>query len=412
MGAQVTGIVFHGIRECLTLKSAALKGARRISEGDLSILSDAAIAVQDGKIVWIGPCAQLPRTFQTWTARDLNVRTMTPGWVDAHTHAVFAGSRADEFELRVHGATYEEISKRGGGILSTVRATREASVQELQRAAQAVVDVFVRQGVTTLEIKSGYGLDAATESKMLRVARQLKGPRILTTFLGAHAVPPEFSSVEAYFEDVISVQLPQIAREGLADRVDIFVDRGYFTLDQAKRLAEAAKALGLDFVVHSDQLSRSGSTLHATQLNALSADHVVQVEDSDIQTLAGSVTTAVLLPAADFYIRIPYPKAREMLDAGVRVALATDFNPGSSPSQDLAFVGLLARHEMKMSLAEVIVAFTLGGAYALGLEQSCGSLEVGKQADFCCYAGSWKDLFYQPGGPIPAAVFRDGVSLN
>lgn len=408
----MSGVVFHGIRECLSLKSAALKQARRISEGDLSVISDAAIAVQGGVIQWIGAKAQLPSNYQSWPSRDLNARTVTPGWVDAHTHSVYAGSRADEFELRVHGATYEEISKRGGGILSTVRATRESSVQELQRAAQNIVDVFVRQGVTTLEVKSGYGLNLATESKMLRVARQLKGPRVLTTFLGAHAVPPEFASLNEYFEDVLTVQLPAIAKEGLADRVDIFVDRGYFTLDQAKRLADAAKSLGLGFVIHSDQLSRTGSTALATELKAVSADHVVQLDSGDIDSLAGSVTTAVLLPAADFYIRIPFPKARQMIDAGVRVALATDFNPGSSPSQDISFVGLLARHEMKMSLSEVIVAFTLGGAYALGLQDSCGSLEVGKQADFCCYSGTWKDLFYQPGGPLPVTVFRSGESIG
>ncbi len=407
------GHVYVDIGECLSLRGAGLKQARNITEGDLSVVSDAALAVLGGKIDWIGPRQQMPSKYQSWKTTSLGVRTVVPGWIDAHTHALFAGSRADEFELRVHGATYEEIAQRGGGILSTVKSTRAASTHELEKNLQRVLETFTQQGVTTVEIKSGYGLEIETELKMLRTisnfARVGGRPRVVSTFLGAHAKAPEFSTVDDYFQQVLVQQLPEVIRENLARRVDIFVERGYFSLEQLKVLGAQTQKFGLDLVVHSDQLSRTGSTGLAAALGARSVDHCVHINDEDIQLLARSQTTAVLLPTADFYIRIPYPPARRLLDSGARVALATDFNPGSAPSQDISFVGLLARHEMRMSLAEVIVAFTLGGAYALGLQGELGTLETGKVADFVGYDRPWKELFYQPGGPRPIHVVMGGI---
>lgn len=407
--------VFRNIFEALTLTGAVQKGAKRVAEADLSPIKKAAIICAGGKIAWIGPQKNLSsKLVKELTGKksieeiDLEGRTVLPGFIEPHTHLVFAGDRAREFEWRNQGLTYQEIAERGGGIRSTMTATRKLPAAKLKVISQQRADRFVRQGVTTLEIKSGYGLDLASEIKILRIAGQLEGPRIVRTFLGPHSLPPEFNSTSAYVDHLVGKILPEVARKRLADRVDIFIEKGFFTLDDAKRWFDAAKRSSLDVVAHVDQLTAGGGAKLAAAAGAVSVDHCVHVSDDDIRHLARSQTTAVLLPASDFYLKVAYPRARDLIDQGVRVALATDFNPGTSPTQDLSLVGVLARLEMKMTQAEVIGAYTIGGAFALKREDQTGSLETGKECDLAVIDGSWRDLFYQVGHHPVHSTWRSG----
>ena len=395
---------------CLyTLQTAASKGARRIGPDDLSPVNNAAMVIRSGKVVWIGAEKSCPSSLiQDAEVEDVNGAVILPAFVESHTHLVFAGHRAAEFERRLQGESYQSIGKSGGGILSTVRATRAASEDELLATAQKRLDRFTRQGVGTLEIKSGYGLNAETEMKILRTAGRLTGARIVRTFLGAHAIPEESASARAYLEELARDVLPQIKRQGLAKRVDIFVEEGYFPVDEARPYLQQAKAMGFDLAVHADQMSRSLAAQLAVEVGARSAEHLIQINEDDIAILARSEVTSVLLPSSDLYMKCAYPPARALIDAGARVALATDFNPGSSPSADLALGGLLARLQMGMTLPEVIVAYTLGGAYALGLQKEIGSLEVGKCADFIVIEGELAELFFAVGHQPVSALYREG----
>jgi imidazolonepropionase len=392
----------------LTLTKVRLKDGRNITTDDLSLISNGCFVEDKGKIIWVGETKGLPAKYKKSTSINLKGKTVIPSFVECHTHSVFAGNRAHEFELRQLGVSYQEIAKQGGGIKFTVNETRKASEAQLKKLAQVAVDDFVRQGVTTLEIKSGYGLNLKEETKILKVAKSLKGPQIVTTYLGAHAVPNEHSSSESYLKEVIK-DLPKIKK--LANRVDMFVENGYFSIEQAKTYYEAAKKINLDCVVHADQMTRTGASLLAAKIGAISCDHAIHLTVDDIQSIAASSTTAVLLPTSDQYLKIPYPKARELLNAGARVALSTDYNPGTSPTRDLSYVGVLARLEMKMHLHEVIAAYTYNAACALGLEKSIGSLEVGKQADFIVLE-DYHDLFYKVGASPVEQVYRQGKKIN
>lgn len=398
----------------LTLKGAARKEGRRVLEEDLGILKKASIVCRKGKIEWIGPHSKLPKEYARKNAKEVNCegQTILPGFIECHTHLVFAGDRAAEFELRNTGTSYQEIAARGGGILSTMKAVRKISPAQLLKDSQKRVNEFLRQGVTTLEIKSGYGLNLPAEVKTLEVAGRLKGPRILRTFLGAHALPPEYSSYEEYLEILANQVLPTIKKRKLAERVDIFIEKGFFPREASEKYLQRARDLGFQITVHADQLSLSGGTTTAIKIGAQSADHVIQLEENEIQALAKTQTTAVLLPAADLYMRCAYPKARSMIDAGVRVALATDFNPGSSPTQDLSLVGLLARLEMKMTLPEVIAAYTVGAAFALGQQKITGSLQLGYAADFVCTENDWRTLFYSAGARPVVQMVSAGKLKN
>lgn len=411
---------FRGIDCLLTFAGAAKKQGRRINGEDLGAIPKAAMVARAGRIVWVGPERRLPKALladlikKPRRTREVDLRgsLVLPGFIDCHTHFLFAGNRADEFEQRNRGASYQEIAARGGGILSTVRATRGATAAGLARVAQERVESYLRQGVTTVEVKSGYGLDLSTETKMLQVAGRLKRARIVRTYLGPHAVPPEFSSAAAYLEQIIAHDLPVIKKKKLASRVDIFVEDGYFNAELARTYLRRAKELGFDLVVHAEQLSHSGGARVAVEFGARSAEHLIHIDKHDIQALAASELSCVLLPAADLYLRCPYPPARALLDAGARVALATDFNPGSSPTQNLSLVGVLARLEMRMTLPETLVALTVGPAFALGLEASLGSLETGKLCDFSALNGSWQDLFYSIGEMPIRGVWREGTALT
>lgn len=409
--------VFLGIKEMLTMAPAAAKLGRKILAPDLGLIKDAAIVEHRGIIEWVGPYQELKKSKIFAECREaevveLNATTVLPGFVECHTHSVFAGDRKSEFELRNQGASYQQIAEQGGGIISTVRSTREAPLNRLVELAQQRVDEFVRQGVTTLEIKSGYGLSLESEIKILEAAGRLSGPRIVRTFLGPHALSPDFKSAEEYMQAICDGWFERIAQNRLAERADIYVEKGYFTIDQAKRYFKVARAQGFHLTGHMDQLNHGGGCELGVQLNLNSIDHCVNISDSDIQALARTATVAVLLPTADLYIHIAYPPARKIIDAGCVVALATDFNPGSSPTQDLSLVGVLARLEMKMTLPEVLGAYTVGAALALDSLSREGSLQSKKICNFMCLDGSWQDLFYAIGGHPVREVWREGKLMG
>ncbi|NUN06234.1 MAG: imidazolonepropionase [Bdellovibrio sp.] len=407
-------VLLKNISTLLTLQGAAAKGGRHVKEEDLGVHSDQSLLIEKDKIAWVGPTKKLPRELaKKKTLREINMKgkTVLPGLVESHTHLVFAGDRAAEFEMRNQGVSYQEIAARGGGILSTMRNTRKASLADLAKSAQERADNFVAQGVTTLEVKSGYGLSLKDEVKMLQAAQKVTGPRTLNTFLGAHALPPEFKTYEAYLDFLASDVLPVIKKKKLATRVDVFIEKGFFPPEASEKYLRQAQAMGFEVLVHADQLSLSGGSDVAVRIGALSGDHLLQVTDSEIRKLANSETTCMLLPAADLYMKCKYPPARQMIDAGSRVALATDFNPGSSPTQDVNLVGLLARLEMKMSLPEVIAAYTVGAAHALKLHKEVGSLEFGKSADIMCIESDWRTLFYNVGKTEKKLVFSRGRKI-
>lgn len=399
--------VFTGIHELWTLAGAAGKSGRSVTEDDLSLIRKGAFAVKGEKIIWVGAEKDLRKEDSLKKAKriHLNANTVLPAFIDPHTHMVFAGDRRDEFELRNRGYSYQELAEKGGGIMSTVRATRAASATELTKLARVREAECLRQGLGTVEIKTGYGLNLATELKMLKVIRALKSVRTVATFLGAHAVPPESKSTDAYVEELIG-WLPKVKK--FSNRVDMFIETAYFTQDHARKYFEAARRLGFEIVAHTDQLNGTGSSWFAAQLGALSIDHCIRLKDEEVLKIANSKATCVLLPGSDFYLHLPYPPARRLLEAGARVALGTDFNPGSCPTQDLSFVGVLARLEMKMTLPEVVVALTLNGAHALGLEKQIGSLEIGKCADFVTVDEPLQSLFFQVGHHPVRSLWRQG----
>ncbi len=402
--------LFRNIGEVLTMAGAFEKQSRKIQEADLGFEKKQSMLVEDGRIVWIGPDKKTPK-IKVQKEINLMGRTLLPGFVECHTHTLFSGHRADELEMKNKGLGYLDIAAAGGGIVSTVRKTRAASAKDLLQQTQKKVDRFVQQGVTTLEVKSGYALDLKNEMKSLEVIGQLSGPQIVPTFLGAHAIPPDAKNQEQYLKFLEQQVIPQIKKRNLSKRLDIFIESGFFSFDAAKKYLLAGKKMGFDIVIHADQITLNGGTKLACEIGAISCDHVLQVMDPEIQALAKSETTAVLLPSADFYLQCAFPKARKMIDAGVRVALATDYNPGSSPTQDLSFVGILARLEMKMSLPEVISAYTVGAAFALGLQNEVGALIAGHRADFLVLEKEWRELFYRVGEIMPLEIYRSGQIL-
>lgn len=401
--------LFTGIKELVTMAGAAAKDGRRVSDDDMGVIKKGAFLVERGRLVWAGRESAVPRDLKKRIKKtlDLKAEAVVPGFVECHTHLVFAGDRAAEFEERNRGVTYQEIAARGGGILTTMKAVRAASKAQLLKLAQKRADVFVQQGVTTLEAKTGYALNEKDEIKTLQVHKLIEGPRIVSTFLGAHAIPPEFKTPDEYLKFLTSL-LPKIAKQKLAERVDIFIEKGFFSVESAKPFLKLARELGFEVVIHADQLSLSGGTDLAVEIGAHSADHVIQLDETAIRRLAQSSTTAVALPAADLYMRCAYPPSRKLLDEGGRVALATDFNPGSSPTQSLSLVGLLARLEMKMTLPEVWTGLTYSAACALNLQKDVGSLEPGKCADFAVLSEDWRSLFYSIGHHPVVQTWREG----
>jgi imidazolonepropionase len=355
-------------------------------QADIHVIEHAAIVWQDDTILWVGREEELPSVHETAESEDCHGRLVVPGLVDCHTHLAFGGWRAGEFERRLRGESYFDIAQSGGGIASTVRATRAASEEELVSRAKAALAEMRQLGVTTVECKSGYGLDEPTERKLLRVYRRLRleqPTRLVATFLGAHVVPPEFRDRRhEYVRWLVDEMIPAVARERLAECCDVFVERSAFTLDEARCILEAGRRHGLGAKLHADQLSDGGGAALAAELGALSADHLEHVSPAGIAAMAAAGTVAVSLPFATLYLREPPMPARALIDAGVPVAVATDFNPGSAPSYHLPMAMTLACTMQRMTPAEVLKGATLYAARAIGMDREVGSLEAGKRADF------------------------------
>lgn len=355
----------------------------------LGLVDDGIVACRDGLIVFAGPASEAP-TLDGLEVVDCEGRWITPGLIDCHTHLVYAGDRAAEFEQRLRGVSYEDIARAGGGIVSTVRATRAATEAELIAASLPRLDALLAEGVTTVEIKSGYGLELEAERKQLRAARALARERavtIRTTFLGAHALPPEFAGrADDYIDEVTGTMLPALAREGLVDAVDAFCERIGFTPDQTRRVFEAATQAGLRVKLHAEQLSNQHGAALAAQYRALSADHLEFLDAGGIAAMAKSGTVAVMLPGAFYFLRdTQLPPLAALRAAGVPLAVATDCNPGTSPLTSLLMATNFAATLFRMTVEECLLGVTRVAAQALGMADRVGTLEAGKQCDLAIW---------------------------
>lgn len=386
------------------------------AEGDpYGAVEDGAIAIEDGRIAWLGAMADLPaHAWDAGVSRDADGRWATPGLIDCHTHIVYGGNRAHEFELRLEGATYEEIARAGGGIVSTVAATRAASEDDLVASAMPRVAALLEEGVTTIEIKSGYGLETETELRMLRAARRLGEALpvdVATTFLGAHALPGEYTGrPDAYIDLVCEEMLPAAAREGVADAVDAFCETIGFTREQTRRVFDAARKAGLPVKLHAEQLSDLKGTVLAAEYGALSADHLEYVEEDGVAAMAGSGTVAVLLPGAFYFLReTKLPPVDLLRRHGVGIALATDCNPGSSPVTSILLTLNMGCTLFRLTPAEALAGVTREAARALGRLDTIGTLEVGKTADIALWTvGRPGELAYPIGFNPCAGVVKSG----
>jgi imidazolonepropionase len=393
-------MVIRNIKQLVTVAQQPVEGAK----GSLQVIDKAAVAVHGSTIVWIGHDNEAEPMFQHLTAIlqdgivivDAQNAVITPGLVDSHTHLVFAGDRAEEFHLRRSGVSYGELLAQGRGILTTMNATRQASTNELMELATVRLDTMRRYGTTTVEVKTGYGLDTVTEEACLRIINNLnaleESPqyphsqlRVVPTFLGAHSVPPEYKERrEEYVNLVVEEMLPSFV--GLARYCDVFCEREAFTLEESRRILTRAKELGYLLKLHADQLSPSGGALLAAELGAVSADHLDHARDSDLDAMREAGVVATLLPGCSYSLRSPYPSARRFLDRGLHVALATDFNPGTSYCENLQMMIELALSNMDMSLEEALAAVTINGARALALQDTIGSIEVGKKCELALWS--------------------------
>ena len=382
---------------------------------ELGLIEDAALLVEDGRIVAAGPYAELRSRIPPHAELiDAQGRCVTPGFVDAHTHLVFAGNRAEEFEQRIGGATYQQIAAAGGGILRTVALTRAATEDELLAAARRHRDWMLRSGTTTIEAKSGYGLERATELKMLRVMGRLDAEgsaRIVATLLASHMVPPEFAGRrEEYVRWIAEELIPEVASAKLASYCDAFCDDHAFTVEEARRVLTAARRHGLRLRVHAEQFRPGTGAALAAELGAATADHLEAATEEMLDLLREAAVQPVLLPGSVFALgREQYPPARKMVELGLAIVLATDFNPGSSPVASMPFIVSLACLEMRLTPAEALTAATLNAAWSLGLGDLIGSLEAGKEADFLIYEfGDYRELAYFIAAPLRPRVFVAG----
>lgn len=377
----------------LTLRGTAPRRGQALS--DPGILRDGALLIRDGEIAAVGAQSEIEALPEARSAERLDVggRVVLPGFVDSHTHLIHAASRAEEYELKIAGASYEEIARKGGGILNSVKKLRAATAETLRQRAHNALQQFAAYGTTTLEAKSGYGLDLPSELKILRLHQELNAEQpleIVSTFLGAHVVPAEYrgkpKGATQYLALLIERVIPDVARQKLAEFCDVFCDRGAFSINESRKVLEAGKKHGLIPRIHAEQLTRTGASQLAVKLGAASCDHLEQVSKSDIRALANSNTVATVLPGCDFHLGVKkYAPARAMIRAGAIVALATDFNPGTSPTLSMPMILSLACTQLRMTPAEAIAAATINAAYSLKREKQIGSLEPGKQADITIF---------------------------
>lgn len=404
-------------RQLVTLAGSSAAPLVKEKMSDLGIIENGSVWIENGTIVAVGTDDELARQFADRLAEaeviDAKGKTVTPGLIDPHTHLVYAGSREHEWTMRLHGATYMEIMNAGGGIHATTKATREASEEMLYEESKRRLDQFLLHGVTTVEAKSGYGLSLEHEIKQLEVAKSLDDTHpvdIVSTFLGAHAVPPEWKhDPDEYVRLVIDEMIPEVSRRGLAEFNDVFCERGVFTPDQARRMLEAGKASGLTPKIHADEIEPYGGAELAAEVGAISADHLLRASDEGIRRMADGGVIGVLLPGTAFFLMTQAADARRLIDAGVPVALATDCNPGSSPTVSLPLVMSLACLHMGMTPAEAMAAATINAAHAIGRAHMIGSLEPGKKADLVVFnVPNYVQIMYYYGVNHAETVIKDG----
>ncbi len=386
-------------------------------QGDISPVKNASVAWEDGRIKWVGSEKDLPEKYSEAQFFDAEGKIVIPGLVDCHTHLCFGGWREDEFEMRLQGKSYLEIAKAGGGILSTVKATRKATEEELYVKASGLLEKIIQQGVTTIECKSGYGLSLDDELKQLRVYKKLReksSAEIVSTFLGAHTFPPEYKDDrKGYINLIINEMIPRVAEGNLADFCDIFVEESAFTIDEARKILLNGKEYGLRPKLHADQLSSGRGAELAAEVGAVSADHLEQISDRGIQRMAEEGVVGVTLPLASLYTQQPYLNCRRLVDGGVDVAVATDFNPGSAPSYQLPLAMMLTCNHGRLTPAEALKGATVYAAKAIGMDHKVGSVEAGKKADFVVLdAPSVNFWMYHFGGNIIRQIFVAGELLH
>jgi imidazolonepropionase len=387
------------------------------SQQDAGLIRNAALVWQGEKIVWVGPANEVPELYAAERVIDCQGGLLIPGLIDCHTHLCFGGWRENEFELRISGASYQQIAQAGGGIRSTVAATRGASQGNLLRTALHHLDRMLQLGVTTVECKSGYGLDVANELKQLEVYRQADAQHtidLVATFLGAHTIPPEFAgNHDGYITLLCEELIPRVAAEGLAEFCDIFIEQGAFTCDEARKVLSVARQYGMKLKVHADQLSDQGGAALAAEMNATSAEHLEYISEEGVNALAKAGVVAVSLPLASLYLREKQTPSRKLLDAGVSVAVATDFNPGSAPSYHLPLAMVLACLQQSMTPQECLMGATIIAARALNRHHRIGSLQAGYRADITLIdAPSLSHWLYHFRDNACLAVIKNGQRLD
>ncbi len=389
--------------------------ATMTNQGSYGLIECGALYIRDGKIDWVGKVSEIPSEFLHSKSEDLEGRLVTPGLIDCHTHIVYGGNRSVEFEMRLNGASYEDVARAGGGIISTVSDTRLSSIEDLVKDSLPRVDQLISEGVTLIEVKSGYGLDRETELKMLKAARQIQSERpirVVTTFLGAHAVPPEYKDdPDTYIDTICIPTLHDANNEGLVDSVDAFCENIAFDVDQVERVFQSAKKMGLPVKVHSEQLSHMGGTKLAADYRALSADHIEYANAQDAKALSIAGTVAVLLPGAFYTLReTQLPPLLDLRNEKVPIAIATDCNPGSSPLTSILLTMNMACTLFQMTPQETLAGVTKNAAKALGRKDS-GTIEIGNRADLCIWDVKHPaELSYRIGfNPLHRRIFGGAV---
>lgn len=405
-------LVITNIKQLVTLAGPS-KPRTKNNLSELSVVENAAIVCENGLISWVGEVQNLPQ-FIDCQLIDASKKVVTPGLVDAHTHPVFAGSRENEYELRILGKTYQEIALAGGGIRSSVRRTRAVNFEDLLAESREHINLLLQHGTTTAEAKSGYGLSLEDEIKSLEVIKELTSENnidLVPTFLGAHEIPDEFrNNRDSYINLLTEKMIPTVAQENLAEYCDIFCESHVFSVDEARKILNTAKEYGLKLRLHADQLTLSGGAKLAAELNATTADHLEHIDEESIDALKQAGVIAVLLPGSVFHLGLKqYPPARKMIDSGLAIVIATDFNPGSSPTPSLSMIMSLACTQMRLTPAEALTACTINAAYSLGRGDKIGSLEVGKQADLVIFdCQDYRQIPYFFGTNLVNTVIKRG----
>ncbi|MBI3979869.1 MAG: imidazolonepropionase [Chloroflexi bacterium] len=405
-------LLIHSAAQIVTVAGPGPKAGE--NAGDIGLVADGAIAIENGKIAAVGPSYRLREEVRANRELDASGKVVLPGFVDAHTHLVYAGTRQDEFVLRLHGVSYTDLLGMGEGIVRTVRKTREASVADIMTESQARLRRMLAHGTTTAEAKTGYGLNLDDEVKLLDAIYNLnliQPVELVATYLGAHAVPPEFSgNPDGYVDQIVNDVLPIVAGTRQVDFCDVFCETGAFSVEQSRRILDKARSLGLRLKVHADEFGSTGGAALAAELQATSADHLLQTTEIDILAMAGAGVIGVLLPGTPLGLgQCHFANARLMINNRLPIALGTDLNPGTCPCESMPFIIALACRMMRLTPAEAIVAATLNAAHAIGKGETVGSIEVGKQADLVFINGpSYVDLAYRFGTNPIQAVMKKG----